>query len=82
MPTDDNDPFCFRSDLTPQANVDAFLDHLSATDQELARLLREHLPKLLEATSDRGRTEARQEIARTLKAAFGMPTRDQGGEDE
>lgn len=58
-------PFEFRTDLTPEENVRAFVDHLHNRHPEFAALLRRHLPTLLQAT-ERTRTAARQTVTRAI----------------
>jgi hypothetical protein len=72
-----SDAFAFKAELTPQANVDAFLEHMAGRDRELAALLRDNLRKVLDAT-DRDRGEARKQFARCIAEALDMPGQEGG----
>ena len=58
-------PFTFHPELTPQANVAAFFEHLRQYDEELAALLRDNIGVLVDA-QERNRTDARKRVHRTI----------------
>jgi hypothetical protein len=66
------DAFAFKPELTPQANVEAFLEQLGEIDRAFARLLRDNLGELLAAT-DRERAEARRRFNQAIADALDAP---------
>jgi hypothetical protein len=70
--------FAFKAELSPQANVDAFLEHMAGIDKELAELLRHNLGDVLD-TTERDRSEARKRFARCISEALDMPPEEPEG---
>ena len=79
MPSNTTEPFAFDPELSPQANVAAFFEHLEQTDKELAGLLRDNLGDLL-AAAERDRTTARRRFNRAIAEVLDAPPDAQGGE--
>lgn len=73
-----SDPFAFKAELSPQANVEAFLEHMAGHDKELARLLRDNLAIVL-GTTDRDRGEARKQFARIIAEALDVSAEEKEG---
>ena len=72
------DAFAFKPELTPHANVEAFLTHMEREDKELAGLLRNNLAIVLGA-AERDRSEARKRFTRSIAEALDVPPRGQKG---
>ena len=72
------DAFAFKPELTPQANVEAFLEHLEEQDKEFAALLRDNLRALLGA-AERERTEARKRFNQSIAKSLDVPPHGQEG---
>ncbi len=67
MVTEEYTRFVLRAELTPEENVEAFMDHLKSRSEEFSVLLRRLLPQLLYGTD---RHQARQAVNREVSAAL------------